>query len=213
MSAIYADFKAVINTKLSGRNPIPEMERMAELFNRLAGNTFTIAANLQGLMLLAALPGKWDSVAQLFMQRANLATELTFPNVRTAITHEYERSNRPVDSSTRKLSAVKRKRPDPSYRSQQHQPGPSRQHQGHPQQQQQSVRPKHRGGRQEKEKKERHACKAAEHNHSHFASTSMITEEVEPSLAPTESYLDQCITAIEDCTPSLFRCLLRQKRN
>jgi hypothetical protein len=78
---------------------------------------------------------------------------------------------------------VKRKGPNPSYRPQQQQPGPLRQHQGHPQQQQ-SSRPKRRGGRQEKEKKERRARKAAEHNHSHFVSTSMITEEVEPQAAP-----------------------------
>jgi hypothetical protein len=186
MSSIYADFKAVINSKLSGGNPIPEIERIATLFNRLAGNNFTIAANLQGLILLAALPNKWDSVAQPFMQCDNLGTQLTFPNVQTAITNEYKHSNRPVDSSTWKLSAVKYKGPDPSCRpQQQQQPGPLRQHQGHPQQQQQSVHPKRRGGRQEKEKKERCARKAAEHNHSHFASTSMITEEVEPQPAPT----------------------------
>jgi hypothetical protein len=183
MSSIYSDFKAVINTKLSGGNPIPKMECIATLFNRLVANNFTIAANLQGLILLAALPSKWDSVAQLFMQHDNIGTQLTFPNVRTAITHEYECSNRPVDSSARKLSAVKRKGPDPSYCPQQQQPGPSRQPQGHPQQQQQSAHPKRRGGHQEKEKKERHARKTAEHNHSHFASTSMISE-VEPQLAP-----------------------------
>jgi hypothetical protein len=93
MSSIYADFKAVINTMLSGGNPIPEIKCIAELFNRLAGNNFTIAANLQGLILLAALPSKWDSVVQLFMQRDNLGMQLTFPNIRTAITNEYEHSN------------------------------------------------------------------------------------------------------------------------
>jgi len=61
MPAIYADFKLVINTKLSGGNSVPEMERMATSFNCLAANNFTIANSHQGLILLAALPGKWDS--------------------------------------------------------------------------------------------------------------------------------------------------------
>ena len=38
MPTVYADFKQVINIKLSGGNPVPEIERMATLFNRLAAN-------------------------------------------------------------------------------------------------------------------------------------------------------------------------------
>jgi hypothetical protein len=137
MSAIFADFKVVMGSKLSGGNPVSEIERMAELFRRLALNNFPIAEALQGLMLLAALPFKWDSIAQLFMQHTNLAQVLMFTNVRAAITQEYKRANRPIDRSANKLSAVKRKGPDPSYRQQQ--PGPFwQQQQCPPQQQQQS---------------------------------------------------------------------------
>jgi len=181
MPAVFADFKQVINAKLSGGNPVPEMERMATLFGHLATNNLTITPSLQGLILLAALPNKWDNVAQLFMQRTDLTTSLTLANVRTAIKQEYEHAGRSVDSSTRKLSAVKRKGPDPSYRPQQPQAGPPRQPYGQ-QQQQRSGAPKCRGGRQEREKKERRACKATQHDHSHFASTSMIVDEVEPQL-------------------------------
>jgi hypothetical protein len=138
MPAVYADFKQVVNIKLSGGNPIPDLERMATLFGRLGANSLTLPDNLQALLLLASLPSKWDSVAQLFMQRTDLTTSLTFTNVRAAVTQEYERSNRPVDSSARKLSAVKRKGPDPNYRpQQQQQSGPSRQPYGQQQQQQQ----------------------------------------------------------------------------
>jgi len=176
MSAIFADFRIVMGSKLSGGNPVPEIERIAELYGRLALNNFPIADSLQGLMLLAALPNKWDSIAQLFMQHSNLAQVLTFSNVRAAIIQEYERSHRPVDRSANKLSAVKRKGPDPHYRQpQQSQPGPSWQ----PQQQQQQGEPKakRRGGRQQKERKERRDRKA--HDHSHFASTARIEEVVE----------------------------------
>jgi hypothetical protein len=93
MSAIFTDFEVVMGSKLSGGNPVSEIERMAELFRRLALNNFPIAEALQGLILLAALPSKWDSIAQLFMQRTNLGQVLTFTNVRAAITQEYERAN------------------------------------------------------------------------------------------------------------------------
>jgi len=174
----------VINVKLSGGNPVPEMERMATLFGHLATNNLTITPSLQGLILLAALPNKWDNVVQLFMQCTDLTTSLTFVNVRTAIKQEYERAGQPVDSSARKLSAVKRKGPDPSYRPQQPQAGPSLQPYGQ-QQQQRSGAPKHRGGHQEREKKERRARKATQHDHLHFASASMVPMEVEPQLAPS----------------------------
>jgi hypothetical protein len=182
--AVYADFKQVINIKLSGGNPVPEIEQMAMLFNCLAANNLSLTANLQGLMLLAALPNKWDNVVQLYMQRTDLSTSLTFANVRTAVKQEYERAGRPVDSSAQKLSAVRRKGPDPSYRPQQLQAGLSCQPHGQ-QQQQRSSTPKRQGGRQEREKKERHARKAIQHDHSHFVSTSMIVDEVEPQLAPS----------------------------
>jgi len=182
MSTIFADFRIVMGSKLSGGNPVPEIERIAELYGRLALNNFPIADSLQGLMLLAALPNKWDSIAQLFMQRSNLAQVLTFSNVQVAIIQEYERSHRPVDRSANKLSAVKRKGSDPHYcQPQQLQPGPSRQ----PQQQQQQGEPKakQQGGRQQKERKERQDRKA--NDHSHFASTACIEEVVEAPQAPT----------------------------
>ena len=66
-STVYVDFKLLINTKLSGGNPIPEMEHMAMLIDHLTTNSLTLADNLQALILLT-IPGKWDSVVQVFMQ-------------------------------------------------------------------------------------------------------------------------------------------------
>jgi hypothetical protein len=93
-------------------------------------------------------------------------------------------SNKTVTSSAWKLSTVKWKGPDPSYRPQQLQAGPLCQPYGQ-QQQQRSGAPKRRGGHQEREKKERRARKVSQHDHSHFASTSMIVDEVEPQPAPS----------------------------
>src|ERR1700689_5821468 len=107
VSASFANFKNAINLKLSGGNPIPEIERMATLFGRLSDNDLEVSDNMEALLLLAALPPKWDSVAQLFMQRPNLRDDLTFENVRVAIMQEYERHGKPADcSNAHKLSAV-----------------------------------------------------------------------------------------------------------
>ena len=135
---------------------------------------------------LAALPPKWDSVAQMYLQRQNLNQQLTFQNVRLAVVQEFERSGRKIDHTAHKLTAVKRKGPDPSYRPQQQhqpQPGPSRQ----PQQQQQlgkKKKTKKRGGRLEKEKREKRALRQGE-NHTEFASSARIQQVVEPMSAPT----------------------------
>jgi hypothetical protein len=115
VSALFADFKQVFATKLSGNNPIPEIEHLATLFGRLDSMPLRLSETLQVMILLAALPPKWDSVAQMFFQCANLATALTFPNVRKAILYEYEHHGRPADQSANKLSAVKRKGPNPAH--------------------------------------------------------------------------------------------------
>ena len=78
MPAVYVDFKQVINIKLTGGNPIPDMERMATLFGRLTTNSLTLPDNLQALL---SLPPRWDSIAQLYLQHTDLATTLTFANV------------------------------------------------------------------------------------------------------------------------------------
>jgi hypothetical protein len=193
VSALYADFKQILATKLSGNNPIPEIERLATLFGCLNGTTLRLSENLQAMILLAALPPKWDSVVQMFFQRTNLAAALTFPNVRKAIIFEYEHHGQPTDQSVNKLSAVKRKGPDPAHRQQQQQqprlqqqrtpqpqPGPSQQ-----QQPSQQGKTKRCGGRQEKERQERRTAKQKQHDHGYFTWPAQTVEVVEPITAPT----------------------------
>src|SRR6204780_4501629 len=187
VSASFADFKNAISLKLSGGNPIPEIERMATLFGRLADNELEVSDNMEALILLAALPTKWDSVAQLFMQRTNLRTDLTFENVRLAIMQEYARHGKPADrSNAHNLSAVKRKGPDSSYRpqqqQQQQQPGISRQHQ---QQQQQQKDPKKRHGRRLEKEKQKKKAEKQQREHTNIASSVQIKEIVEPLQAPS----------------------------
>jgi hypothetical protein len=186
VSALYADFKQILATKLSGNRIIPKIEHLATLFERLNATSLRLSENLQAMILLAALPPKWDSVTQMFFQHANLAAVLMFPNVRKAIVFEYKRHGRPTDQSANKLSAVKRKGPDPAHcqhqqqRTPEPQPGPSQQQQPF-----QQGKMKRRGGRQEKERQERCTAKQKQHNHGYFTWPAQTVEVVEPIMAPT----------------------------
>jgi hypothetical protein len=71
MPVIFADFKQILQTRLSGGNPIPEIEHIVILFRRMASNN-------TAMISLAALPLKWDSVVQLFLQCTDLTNNLTF---------------------------------------------------------------------------------------------------------------------------------------
>src|SRR5882672_4168953 len=179
-SATYSDFKQVLGIKLSGNNPIPEIKQMATLFGRLTGNKFELPDPVEAMILLAAIPSKWDNVAQLYLQRTDLQTSLTFDKVRVAIQQEFERTGRPVANSAQRLSAVKRKTADPSYRSRLQQP------QAGPSSQQQQQRPKGKGktrraGKQEQQKRENK--KSA--THSHLASSSMVVDLPPPTILVT----------------------------
>src|SRR5882672_8058525 len=176
-SATYSDFKQVLGIKLSGNNPIPEIERMATLFGRLTANSFDLPDSVEAMILLAAIPSKWDNVAQLYLQRNDLETSLTFDKVRVSIQQEFEHTSRPVDHSAQRLSAVKRKPADPSYRSRSQQP------QAGPSSQQQQQRPKGKGktrraGKQEQQKRENK--KSA--THLHLASSSMVMDLPPPTI-------------------------------
>jgi hypothetical protein len=58
VSMYYSDFKSIISLKLSGGNPIPEMEHLATLFRHLDDTPIDLPDTLQAMILLAALPTK-----------------------------------------------------------------------------------------------------------------------------------------------------------
>jgi hypothetical protein len=66
ISALYVDFKHILATKLSGGNPIPEIEHLATLLGHLNNTPLQLSDTLQVMILLTTLPSKWDSIAQLF---------------------------------------------------------------------------------------------------------------------------------------------------
>jgi hypothetical protein len=58
MPAVFANFKQILQTRLSGGNPIPEIKHLMTLFGCMASNNTAIVPQMQAMILLAALSSK-----------------------------------------------------------------------------------------------------------------------------------------------------------
>ena len=94
------------------------MQRLLTLFERLCANGMAISDPIQGMMMLCALPAKWENVAMVYLQGVNALANVTFATVRDAIMVEYERTAHPSALAAQKISAVKRKGKSPQFREQ-----------------------------------------------------------------------------------------------
>ena len=114
VATIYADLQAALLVKILGsQNLQVEMQRLLTLFERLRANGMQISDPIQGMMMLCALPAKWDNVAMVYVQGVNTLANVTFTTVRDAIMAEYEQTARPSTLAAQKMSAVKRKGKSP----------------------------------------------------------------------------------------------------
>ena len=119
IATIYADLQAALHVKiLGGQNPQVEMQWLLTLFERLHVNGMQISDPIQGMMMLCALPGKWDNIAMVYLQGVNVLANVTFAMVRDAIMAEYERTARPSALAAQRVSAVKCKGKSPQFREQ-----------------------------------------------------------------------------------------------
>ena len=76
----------------------------------------TISTNqLQGMILLKALPPKWDNVKSIYTQTTPQLTNVSFDMVRTAVMAEFERTSHPNALAANKISAVKCKGKSPTF--------------------------------------------------------------------------------------------------
>ena len=94
------------------------MQRLLTLFERLRANSMAISNPIQGMMMLCALPAKWDNIAMVYLQGVNALANMTFATVRDAIMAEYERTACPSALAAQRVSAVKHKGKSPQFREQ-----------------------------------------------------------------------------------------------
>ncbi|TBU38420.1 hypothetical protein BD309DRAFT_1022876 [Dichomitus squalens] len=152
--AVYQDFRTPLALSVpADLNPVPNLDKFEVYFLRLGTNKFVVADHIKGMMLMVKLPSNMDPMIQLYIAGFKPATgktaieAITLAGIRQQVVlHWEQRQGRQGQSraSANKLSAVKRKGPDPSFRQQQQRPQgqQQQQQQQRPQGQQQQGRPR-----------------------------------------------------------------------
>ena len=123
VSAIFADYQAAISLKVTGgQNLQVEIQQLNTLFECLAANGMSISDPMQGMILLNALPAKWDSVGMVYLQSTCQLTNVSSQAMREAVMAEFEHTTRSSTIAMSKILAVKRKGKSPAFSEQKHAP-------------------------------------------------------------------------------------------
>lgn len=151
---VYQDFRAAMALSIpSDTNPIPALDKLEAHFQRLETNKFSVDEHVKGMILMAKLPAAMDNTVQVYLSGLKPSTgktaieNISLADVRSAVVLQWEqRQGRHSGqrANANKLSAVKRKGPDPSFRQQQRPQGQQFQQQRPQGQQQQQGRPRGR---------------------------------------------------------------------
>ncbi|KAL7284847.1 hypothetical protein ACG7TL_002160 [Trametes sanguinea] len=167
----YSYYKAAVGTRIPpNEHPGPAIAKIQGNLDQLEGAGINIPANLRALMILDAAPSRYETAIQLCLNDNDLS-ELTTSAAREALVASWEatttRGNRNKAGEAKKLSAIKRKGKDPSFKQQQQQ----QRHQngdGGSQQQQQKKGKARRGKRKSQ--------KSLDHDHAHLVSPVTISD-------------------------------------
>ena len=78
-------------------------------------NQIVILDYIQGMLLLGAIPNKWDHIVAMYTQGAQTMMSVTFASVWQAIIAEYKWTQCPTSNVATKISAVKWKGKSPQF--------------------------------------------------------------------------------------------------
>ena len=93
VSQLFGDFKAVTQFCFSGmQHPAAEISHFNTHNQHLAASGVTLLGYILGMLLLGALPSKWDHVAAIYLQGKIAHTAIDYTEVRNAIIAEYDRT-------------------------------------------------------------------------------------------------------------------------
>ena len=179
-TTVFKDFKEAISIRIDAtKHPLPQINRLQASVHRLSINGVAIPENIQAMILLSALPPKWEMLVSILCTNYEI-TNLELKHVREAVMAQWEAEKskgkhvpQPSQQNAHKLSAVKRKRGDPSYKQQRGAGfgGGNNSGQNNPKQsgqgnfQGKKKRGKRAGKRAQQQTQEDHS-----HDHSHLAS-------------------------------------------
>jgi hypothetical protein len=111
-SSVYKDFKETLNIHLNpGQHPTQQIDRMVAAFQCLTAASIIILPQIQAMILLSALPQKWEMLVSIVTQQHALMT-IQLSHVRDTILTQYKSENvcsggKGKQQHTNKLSAVK----------------------------------------------------------------------------------------------------------
>ena len=118
VSHLFRDFKVVTQFCFSGtQHPAAEISCFNTHNQRLVASGVTLSGYILGMLLLGALPSKWDHVAAIYLQGKTAHTQIDYTEVRNTIIVEFNRTgtNPGQQQHTHKISAMKRKGDHPSF--------------------------------------------------------------------------------------------------
>ena len=182
----YRDLKEAISIRFdSSKHPGPQIDRMIAAFNQISQTVTTgsitvdpsINSVLQGLIVMAAIPPKWENLVSILCANNELV-ELDIDTVREAVVTQYENETNHGGHkgahNAQKITAVKWKCGNPRFSQQEHpqqpQASPSNPNQQQSFRQHGSRGNKGRGGKPNKGKKRA--------DHSHVASVAAFAAPV-----------------------------------
>ena len=85
---IFSDFKYCLDYHLLGHSdPMPDILKIEDCFNCLANQQCSIPELIKGMILLNALPPKWHSIAEIYLQGNNEVNDIRFSTIKYAITN------------------------------------------------------------------------------------------------------------------------------
>jgi gag-polypeptide of LTR copia-type len=122
-SSIYKDFKKTLNIRLNpSQHATQQIDCMVTAFQHLTAASIIIPPQIQAMILLSALPQKWEMLVSIVTQQHVLMT-IQLSHVRDAILAQYELENvcssgKGKQQHANKLSAVKQKHSNQSFSNQ-----------------------------------------------------------------------------------------------
>lgn len=176
MAAIFAEFKAAMDLTIpAGQNPQPAVQRLNEHFERLAAYEVKIPSFVHGMLLASKAPAYADFVVQILSQTEGV-DKIDPKAFGQAIVNAWEqRQGRRRDvANAARVTAVKRKKGDPSFQQQQQQPQQQRSQRQRQQQQRDGDKKTRRGKRGGKARRE--------NEHAHLALAASALTAPQPSL-------------------------------
>ena len=90
---MFKDFKAAISYRINpGQHPGPQINKLVTTLNKIQSVQLSIPKPIAAMMLLSALPQKWDMLISI-ITNVNALDKLMVDLVREAILSHYETEN------------------------------------------------------------------------------------------------------------------------